>query len=64
MRGERVVIVTNKKTGKEGKVNIPFNDSMTGTPIELKIGDPLYSDCPNFIITKILKTLYRPRSKF
>ena len=64
MRSERVVIIINKKNGKKEKVNIPFNDSMTGKPIILKIGDPLYKDCPNFIITKILKTLYRPRTKF
>ncbi|GAI63878.1 unnamed protein product [marine sediment metagenome] len=64
MRGERVVILTNKKTGKKERVNIPFNDSMTGKPITLKIGDPLYSDCPSFIITKILKTLYKPKTKF
>jgi hypothetical protein len=64
MRGERVVILTNKENGKKERTNIPFNDPITGDPIVLKIGEPLYSDCPNFIITKILKTLYKPRSKF
>jgi hypothetical protein len=64
MKGERVVILTNKENGEKERVNVPFTDSMTGTPRILKIGEPLYNDCPNFIITKILKKLYKPKVKY